>query len=201
MLLKWKWMGLFLKKIHLLRCWSWLSFVSWSGVLTLSLLLKLPPRKLEPWFVLWSFFLLMLLCIPINLPYSHAWIVVVISGLVLLVAAWNCWISYKNSVSPWLAASFEHLAHRRNVTSLSLFYGYYFGRCSSKLAQLLPLPYSWERSACYSDRLHDFSVTIPRSYEDVYVNSFFPHTNRLWSSLPIECIPLSYDLNGFKCRI
>ena len=26
------------------------------------------------------------------------------------------------------------LAHRRNVTSLSLFYRYYFGRCSSELA-------------------------------------------------------------------
>ena len=25
----------------------------------------------------------------------------------------------------------------------------------------------------YSDRLHDFSVTIPRCYKDVYVNSFF----------------------------
>ena len=28
--------------------------------------------------------------------YSHAWNSVVMSGLVLLVATWNCWISYKN---------------------------------------------------------------------------------------------------------
>ena len=40
--------------------------------LTLYLLLKLPPRKMEPWFVLWSFFLLRLLCISIILPYDHA---------------------------------------------------------------------------------------------------------------------------------
>ena len=53
-----KWMGLFLKKNHLLRCWGWLSPLNWIGALTLSLLLKLPPRKLEPWFVLWCFFLL-----------------------------------------------------------------------------------------------------------------------------------------------
>ena len=33
-----------------------------------------------------------------------------------------------------LAASLEPLAHRRNVASLSLFYRYYFGRCSSELA-------------------------------------------------------------------
>ena len=47
-LLMWKWMGLFLRKNHLLRCWGWPSLLNWIGVLTLSLLLKLPPRKLEP---------------------------------------------------------------------------------------------------------------------------------------------------------
>ena len=101
---------------------------------------------------------------------------------------------------PSLAASLKLLAHRRNVASLSLFYRHYFGRCSSELAQLVPLPYSRGRSTCYSDRLHDFSVTIPRCYKDVYVNSFFPHTARLWNSLPIEWFPLTYDLSGFKSR-
>ena len=105
------------------------------------------------------------------------------------------------TVAPSLAASLEPLAHRRNVASLSLFCRYYFGRCSSELAQLVPLPYSQGRSTRYSDRLHDFSVTIPRCYKDVYVNSFFPRTARLWNSLPIECFPLTYDLSGFKSRI
>ena len=68
--------------------------------------------------------------------------------------------------------------------------------CSSELAQLVPLSFSWGRSTCYSDRLHDFSVT--RCYKDVYVNSFFPPTARRWNSLPIECFPLTYDLSGFK---
>ena len=87
------------------------------------------------------------------------------------------------------------------MASLILFYRYYFGRCSSELAQLVPLPFSRGRSTCYSDRLHDFSVTIPRCYKDVYVNSFFPYTAKLWNSLPKECFPLTYDLNGFKSRI
>ena len=56
------------------------------------------------------------------------------------------------TVGPSLAASLEPLAHRRNVASLSLFCGYYFGRCSSELAQLVPLPYSRGRSTWYSDR-------------------------------------------------
>ena len=46
------------------------------------------------------------------------------------------------TVGPSLAACLEPLAHHRNVASLSLFYRYYFGRCSSELAQLVPLPYS-----------------------------------------------------------
>ena len=105
------------------------------------------------------------------------------------------------TVGPSLAASLEPLADPRNGTSLSLFYSYYFGRCSSEPAQLVPLPFSRGRSTRYSDRLYDFSVTIPRCYKDVYVNSFFPHTGRLWNSLCIECFPLTYNLNGFKSRI
>ena len=92
------------------------------------------------------------------------------------------------TVGPSLAASYEPLANCWNVASFSLFYRYYFGRCSSKLAQLVPLPFCWGRSTSYSDRLHDFSVTIP-------------HTARLWNFLPIEYFPLTYDLSGFKSRI
>ena len=46
------------------------------------------------------------------------------------------------TVGALLAASLETLAHRRNLASLSLFYRYYFGICSSELAQLVPLPFS-----------------------------------------------------------
>ena len=73
-LLIWKWMGEekpSFKKLGLLFSTKLI------GVLTLSLLLKLSPKKLEPWFVLWSFFLLKLLCISINLPYGLTWNTVV----------------------------------------------------------------------------------------------------------------------------
>ena len=93
------------------------------------------------------------------------------------------------------------LAHCQNVASLSLFYRYYFGRCFSELAQLVPLLFSRGKYTRYSDILHDFSINIPRYYKDVYVNSFFPCTAKLWNSLPIKCFPLTYDLSGFKPRI
>ena len=83
----------------------------------------------------------------------------------------------------------------------SLLYRYYFGRHSSELPQLVPLPFSQGKSTRYSDRLHDFFATIPRCYKDVYVNSFFPRSARIRISLPIECFPLTYDLSGCKSKI
>ena len=106
----------------------------------------------------------MLLCKSINLAYGLAWNTVVISGLVFLGTTWNKrYVRY---------ASLELLARRQNVASLSILFRYYFGRCSSELTQLFPLPYYRGRSSRYSDRLHDFSVTIPRCYKDVYIVSF-----------------------------
>ena len=94
-----------------------------------------------------------------------------------------------STVGFWLAASIELWAHRRNVASLSLFCRCYFSRCSSELTQLVLLPY-YGRSTRYSDRLHNYPVTILRCYKDVYVNSFFPCSSRLWNSLPLECFDL-----------
>ena len=54
------------------------------------------------------------------------------------------------TIGPSPAASLEPLAHLRNVVSLSLFYRYYFGRCSFELAELVPLPYSQGRSTQFA---------------------------------------------------
>ena len=193
-LLMWKWMGLFLRKNHLWRCWGWLSLLNWIGALTLSLLLKLPPRKLEPWFVLWSFLLLRLLCISIYLWFGRAW-----NTGDVWAGAPSCYLEFFDKLqSRYAGLLVLHLLP--NIANLSLFYSCYFGRCSSELVQLVPFTYSQGRFV-HSDRLHDFSVTIPRCYKDVYDISFFPHIGRLWNSLPIECFPLIYDLNGFQSRI
>ena len=147
------------------------------------------------------------------------WLTFLLGSLTMTLTALLFWISFflpklvfvlqwlqnqicRTTVGPSLAASLKPLAHHQNVASLSLFYRYYFGRCSSELAHLVPLPYSRGRSTHCSDVLncYDFSVTITRCYKDVYVNSFFPCTVRLWNSLHIECFPLTDDLNGFKSR-
>ena len=87
------------------------------------------------------------------------------------------------TVGPTFAAWLDPLAYRWNLVSLNLFYRYYFGRCLSDLAELVPFLYSCGRSAPYSNRLHEFSDTIPRCYIYGYVNSFF-----LWLDYGIICL-------------
>ena len=56
LLLIWKWMGLFWRKNHMLRCWSRLHLLNWIGALALTLFLKLlqENRSLD-WFYEVSF--------------------------------------------------------------------------------------------------------------------------------------------------
>ena len=61
------------------------------------------------------------------------------------------------NVGPALVTFLEPLG--RNVASLSLLYRYYFGRCSSKLAQPVPLPFSRGRSTRHSDLPSFLDVT------------------------------------------
>ena len=80
-------------KISSFKMWGLTFSSKLDGALTLSLLLKLPPRQLEPCLDL---LLPRLLYICINLPYGHAWNTVVMSRWLSLVATCNCQISYKS---------------------------------------------------------------------------------------------------------
>ena len=195
-------MGLFLGRNHLWRCWGWLSLPNWIEGLTVSYIIsiaKTVSKKIGALFCSLKFlspevalYLHKSTICPCMKYCCHVW-----------AGAPSCYLEYLEKLpklicrtaGPSLAASLEPLAHRRNVASLSLFYRYYFDRCSSELAQLVPLPFSRGGSTCNSDRLYDFSVTIPTCYKDVYVNSFFHCTARLSNSLPIECFPLTHNLN------
>ena len=141
-----KWMGLFLKKNHLLKWDTEVDFLlNWIRALTLSLLLKTTFKKigalnhsmtfLSPEVVLYFY--------KSNIqPYmefcGHVW-----------AGAPSCFLELLNKLQKQicrttglsLATSIETLAHCRNVASLHLSYGYNLGGCSSDLAQLVPLLY------------------------------------------------------------
>ena len=72
-----------------------------------------------------------------------------------------CW-----TAGPTLAASLEPLALCQTVANLSSLFKYYFGSCSTGLAELVPLFYSRGRYSRYSNRFHDFSLIISRCYRD-----------------------------------
>ena len=92
-----------------------------------------------------------------------------------------------------IIASLKTLGSSTKCSQLKYFY--YFGKCSSELAERVPLPHSCGSFTSHSNRLHNFSVTFsPKSYKDFYVKSFFPRTARLWNSLLAECFPLTYDI-------
>ena len=141
-----------------------------------------------------------LLCISINLLYGHAQNIVVMSGLVFLVATWNCQLSYKNRYAELLVLHFLPVLNSWLIVKMQPASVFSIGITVDVLQNWLNW-FHFPLSTRYSDRLHDFSVIIRRCYKDVYVNSFFPRTARLWNSLPIECFPLTCDLNGFKSRI
>ena len=125
-LLMWKWMGLFLRKIHSLRYWGGLSILNWIRAPKFFLLLKLVPRKLEPRFVLLSFFLLMLPCISLTVPDDDACNADVMPWLVLLVPEKQIYRAvghlFAASLGP-LAHCSNSLAHCRNTSVFCDTYG------------------------------------------------------------------------------
>ena len=118
------------------QCWNnSTSFVwpenglDWIGTFTLSLMLKLPPRKLS--WSLWksmkflspevALYLYNSTIQPCMEYFCNVWASARICYLELLdkLQIWIC-----RTTGPWLAASLEPLAHRQNVANLSLFNRY-----------------------------------------------------------------------------
>ena len=95
-----------------------------------------------------------------------------------------------------LSFDLQALSHRRDVASLSLFYKYYYGKCSSELADLVPPKHVTVRSTRFSKQLHRHTVNSLRT--KFYQPNFFPRTAALWNSLTNECFPTDYDLTAFK---
>ena len=132
---------------------------------------------------------------------SHTNYGVVMPWLLLLVATWICWLSCRNvrTDSPIFAASLEPLAHPRKVASLRLFSRYYFGRCSSSLAELVPLFILVGGPVVILIGYMSFqSPFLDITWMSMSKVSF-PSSARLWIFLPAECFPLTYDLSIVKC--
>ena len=150
-LLMWKLMGPFLRKNHFLRLGlPFSSKLNWySYIISMA---KTTPKKIGDLTCSMRFLSLevaLYLYKPIIQPCleycCHVWI-----------AAPSCCLEMLDKLQKWigrtasssLAACPEPLDHHQN--------NYYIGRCSSELAQLVSLSYSWGMSTRYTERLHNF---------------------------------------------
>ena len=95
-------------------------------------------------------------------------------------AIWLCmeycfhiWAGAKNGYEGLLVVHLLPLLSSRPMVEISLFYRCYFTKCFSEVAELVPLPHSRGRSIRYFDRLHNFTVTIPRCCKDILSTVFF----------------------------
>ena len=80
----------------------------------------------------------------------------------------------------------------RKVASLSLFYHYYFGRCSDELAACIPPPMAQQRSTRQTSFAHNYCVELSNARINWFSDGFFPSTSRLWNSLPSSVFPASF---------
>ena len=104
----------------------------------------------------------------------------------------------KNLIGQQLSGELQPLSVRRDVASLSLFYRYYFGRCSSALNECVPKPKVFSRSTRRASPLTCYHVDVERSRTCSRSNSFFIRTSQLWNQLPSNCFPHQYNIGSFK---
>mgnify|MGYP003471208139 FL=1 len=130
---------------------------------------------------------------------SHVWAGAPVNSLRLLDSIQNKAIRLIDD--PSLTSNLQTLSHRRAVGSLSLFYRYYFGLCSSELQKIVPHPVVYRKSTRKASNLNPYLVTLERCRTSSHASSFIPRTAALWNKLPLEVFPLSRNLHQFKSNI
>jgi len=102
---------------------------------------------------------------------------------------------------PILTTNLQSLAHCQAVGSLSLFYRYYFGLCSSELQKIVPQPIVYRKTTRKATNLNPFLVSVDRCRTSSHASSFIPRTAALWNKLPQDVFPPTRNLQQFKSRI
>ncbi|KAL7645491.1 UNVERIFIED_CONTAM: hypothetical protein RMT77_003877 [Armadillidium vulgare] len=103
--------------------------------------------------------------------------------------------------APALTNSLQSLSARRVVASLSLYYRYYNGHCSSKLSRRIPPQLRRARATRPSTQSHPFSVQLSDPRLNHYAQSYIYSTGKVWNILPSSVFQTSFDLHTFKRRV
>ena len=92
----------------------------------------------------------------------------------------------------------DSLAHRRNVSALSLYYRYYHGRCSDELKSVILPKACFPRNRRFADSQHSFAVKLEKCRTTSFANTFVPMTSKNWNSFPASTFLSTYNLQTFK---
>merc|ERR1711980_19460 len=76
--------------------------------------------------------------------------------------------------SPSLTDCLQSLKIHRSVASLSIFYRYFHGNCSSELANCMPPPLRRPHCTSLSTYSHPFSVQLSNARVNQHLHSFIP---------------------------
>ena len=83
-----------------------------------------------------------------------------------------------------LTSQLPYLRLHRDFLSLSLFYKYYFGRCSEELSYCVPSSKNWGCNTRLASSSHELYVEVGHPRIDRFKSCFFPYIDNLWNSLP-----------------
>ena len=103
--------------------------------------------------------------------------------------------------NPELTRHLDSLEHRRKVADLCLYYRYYYGKCSSELANLIPPKAVSARRIRLTEAGHQHRVNLQTPRTSLYRDSFFWRTTSLWNGLPPHIFPEQYNLQRFKKNV
>lgn len=106
--------------------------------------------------------------------------------------------SLKASQSPcWRRIFFFSHTYRRDVASLSLFYRYFYGKCSDELHSLV------QSGLIFTARIyHDtYILRIPSARSKFHSKGFFRWTTALWNKLLRRCFPESLVLTCSSIKL
>ena len=97
--------------------------------------------------------------------------------------------------------SLQSLSSRQILATLSLYYRYYNGHCSSELLRRIPPPLRSARATRLSTRSHPFSVQLSNPRLNRYAHSYMYSFGKVWNTLPLSVFPTFFDLHTFKRRV
>ena len=100
-----------------------------------------------------------------------------------------------------MTSSLDSLSLRRRVASLTIFYRYYFERCSLELRSIVPPPLPRPRSTRQSAASHNYCVRLSNDRISRHSESFIPTVSRVWNTLPQHVFPDSFNVSLFKRRV